>query len=220
MANDTTRRFQRPLDPVDRVSEILFGLIMVMTSTNALSVITAGRAETRTMIIGALGCNIAWGIIDAGIYLMGCLDDRARVFLTYRAVREAATAEEGRRAIAEAFPDSLTSVLSPDDLEPIRQRLSRLPQAPDRPRLSMEDMLGALGVAVLVILSTFPVVLPFLFVGDVGLALRISNAIGIALLFLCGYVFALATGTRPWPMGLTMIAIGGALVGIAIALGG
>jgi hypothetical protein len=40
------------------------------------------------------------------------------------------------------------------------------------------------------------------------------------MLFLCGYAFGICAGLRPWAMGLSMIAIGGALVGIAIALGG
>ena len=81
MATEATKPRNRLLDPVDRISEVLFGLIMVLTSTGTLSVISAGRAETRTMIIGALGCNLAWGIIDAGMYLMGCLADRGRELL-------------------------------------------------------------------------------------------------------------------------------------------
>jgi VIT1/CCC1 family predicted Fe2+/Mn2+ transporter len=172
------------------------------------------------MIIAALGCNIAWGIIDAVLYLMSCLDDRARVYLTVQASRRTATPEEGRRAVADALPEPLAAALSPDDLDAIRNRLSQLPHAPDRPRLTAEDMLGALCVALVVILSTFPVVLPFLFIDQVGLALRISNAIGIVLLFLCGYAFGRATGLRPWLTGLTMVALGTALVGVAIALGG
>ena len=66
---------RRVLDPIDRVSEILFGLIMVLTFTGSLSVAEAGRDDTRTMLIGALGCNLAWGIIDAVLFLMGGLAD-------------------------------------------------------------------------------------------------------------------------------------------------
>ena len=65
------------LDPIERTSEILFGLIMAMTSTGSLSVAGAGRAEVHTMLRGALGCNLAWGIIDAVFYLMGCLAETA-----------------------------------------------------------------------------------------------------------------------------------------------
>jgi len=69
---------RRVLEPVDRISEVLFGLIMVLTFTGSLSVADAGRDDIRAMLIGALGCNFAWGLIDALMYLMGNLADRAR----------------------------------------------------------------------------------------------------------------------------------------------
>src|SRR5258707_15870284 len=95
------------LDPIDRISEVLFGLIMVLTSTMTLSVATAGRAEISTMIMGALGCNLAWGIIDAALDLMGCLDERGRHLLMVRAVRRAESPEEARRLMADELPEAL-----------------------------------------------------------------------------------------------------------------
>ncbi len=68
----------RVLEPVERLSEILFGLIMALTITGAVSVVTADRFEVRTMLFAALGCNLAWGIIDAGMYLMARLGERGR----------------------------------------------------------------------------------------------------------------------------------------------
>jgi hypothetical protein len=68
----------RVLDPAERISEVLFGLIMVLTFTGSLSIADAGRDDVRLMLIGALGCNLAWGLIDAVLYLMGCLAERAR----------------------------------------------------------------------------------------------------------------------------------------------
>ena len=62
---------KRVLDPGDRLAEVLFGLIMVLTFTGSLSIAEAGRDDIRAMLIGALGCNIAWGMIDAIFYLMG-----------------------------------------------------------------------------------------------------------------------------------------------------
>jgi Trk-type K+ transport system membrane component len=50
----------RVLDPIERVSEVIFGLLMAMTFIGSLSVATAGREEVRTMMITALGCNLAW----------------------------------------------------------------------------------------------------------------------------------------------------------------
>src|SRR5262245_46391327 len=192
---------------------------MVLTSTGTLSVVGAGRPEIRTMILAALGCNLAWGIIDAGLYVLGCIDERGRNLVTLRAVRQAADPAEARRVIAEALPEPLARL--PDEhLEPVRQELLRLPEPPQRPGLTRDDWLAALGVCLLVFLSTFPPVIPFLLWGDVHTALRISNAIAIAMLFGCGYAFARGTGLRPWPTGLVMVAIGLALVAVAVALGG
>lgn len=61
------------LDPIDRVLEVLAGIIMVLTFTSVLSVSHAGQADVRAMLIGSLGCNLAWGIIDAIMYLMNSL---------------------------------------------------------------------------------------------------------------------------------------------------
>jgi VIT1/CCC1 family predicted Fe2+/Mn2+ transporter len=101
----------------------------------------------------------------------------------------------------------------------MRQGLLDLPE-PGRPRLTQRDVLGAAGICLLSFLSTFPIVVPFIFIGDARLALRISNAVAIAMLFLCGYAFGRYAGFRPWATGLSMVAVGAALVSIAIALGG
>lgn len=55
----------RKLNPADRASEILFGLIMALTFTLSLGATGAGRADVQAVLIGALGCNVAWGAIDA-----------------------------------------------------------------------------------------------------------------------------------------------------------
>jgi VIT1/CCC1 family predicted Fe2+/Mn2+ transporter len=181
---------------------------------------TSGRAEIKTMIVGALGCNLAWGIIDAGMYLMSCLEERGRGILMLRAVRKSSDAAQAQREIAEALPEPVAEVMSADELEAIRAKLLALPEPPDRPRLTKEDWLGAAGVCLLVFLSTLPVVIPFLFIHEGLTALRVSNAVGIGLLFLCGYAFGWCTGVRPWAAGLLMVGVGSALVGVAIALGG
>ena len=208
------------LDPIDRVSEVLFGLIMVLTSTTTLSVATAGRAEISTMIMGALGCNLAWGIIDAALDLMSCLEERGRNLLMVRAVRHARSAEEGKRVIADELPKSLASILSESEADSLREKLLQLPEPPASPSPTVDDALRAVAICFWVFASTFPVVVPFFFIGEVQPALRLSNAIVIVMLFMCGYAFPRCTGLRAWPTGLLMVAIGCAMVGVAILLGG
>jgi hypothetical protein len=65
-----------------------------------------------------------------------------------------------------------------------------------------------------------PVVFPFVFIGEAKLALRISNGIAIAMLFLCGYALGRHSGQHPWVLGSAMVVVGVALTGVAILLGG
>src|SRR5262245_36732272 len=101
---------------------------MVLTFTGSLSVAEAGRDDVRAMLIGALGCNIAWGIIDGALYLMGCLAERAHNLATYRAVREASDPRQAYHVIAGALPPVIASVLELDEFERVRQRLMGLRQ--------------------------------------------------------------------------------------------
>src|SRR5580765_4775330 len=54
----------RILDPFDRVSEVIFGVLMAMTFIGTLNIATAGGQEVRTVMVAALGCNVAWGLTD------------------------------------------------------------------------------------------------------------------------------------------------------------
>jgi len=208
------------LDPVDRFGEIVFGLIMVLTFTCSLGVAEADRTEVRGMIIGALGCNLAWGIIDAAFYLIGVLAERGRGNHLLRQVQQAADPEAGRRIVAESLPPLVAEILPQQELERARALIAGLPEPPPRVRFTKEDGQGALAVFLLVFLSTLPVVIPFFFGGDVGTALRISNGIAIAMLFGVSWKLAQHAGLRPLRMAAAMVGIGLALVGVAIALGG
>jgi len=216
--HDMPRR--RVLDPIDRVSEVLFGLIMVLTFTGSLSVAEAGRDDVRAMLIGALGCNLSWGIIDAILYLMGCLADKGSAYATFRAVRAAGSPAEGRRQLVEALPPALASVLDDDDLEKMRLRLEKAPEPTAPPGLSRDDWRGALGVFLLVVLSTFPVVIPFIVMSGAMPALRVSNTIAVVLLAMTGYAFGRITGRRPILVAASMVVLGAALVAMTMALGG
>jgi len=209
----------RVLDPIDRVSEVLFGLIMALTFTCTLGVATAHNMQIRTMLIGALGCNLAWGIIDGAVFLMARLNERGRALVKLRAVRAVTDGGAARYLIADALPQPVASVMRPEQLEAIWQDLRSLPE-PKPSQLTKSDGLGAMAICLLSLLSTFPVVTPFLFITEPRTALRVSNLIAIAMLYLCGHVLGRWAGFRPWVMGLWLVAGGAALVGVAIVLGG
>jgi hypothetical protein len=208
------------LDPIDRISEALFGLIMVLTFTGSLSAAEAGRSEVRTMLIGSLGCNLAWGLIDAIFYLIALLGERSEGIGAMEAVRATTDAETARRAIADALPPFLASLMPATALDAVGKKIRELPDPAAHPHLARADWLAAFGCFLWVFLCTFPVIIPFVFMQDALRAMRVSNGIAIALLFLCGFAFGHVARKNPWLTGLVMVVVGATLVGITIALGG
>jgi hypothetical protein len=217
MPEETSKRI---LEPSERVAEVLFGLIMVLTFTGSLSVAEAGRDDVRTMLIGALGCNIAWGIIDGILYLMGCLAEKGRGLRAWRALKKAPNPEAAHGVIADLLPPKMAELLTPTELEAVRQKLAKLPEPPARPGLGKDEWLGALSVFLWVFVTTFPVTIPFIFMQNVARAMRWSNGIAVGLLFVTGYAFGKCSEYRPWLTGIAMVVIGCALVALTMALGG
>ena len=219
MSNADNEKPARVLDPIDRVSEVIFGLLMALTFTGSLSVATAGREDVRTMMITALGCNLAWGLADAVMYLVRTVTERTRN-RTLLAQLRTADAAAGQQLVADALPGRLADAAGPELLEGMRRRLVELPPVPARSRLGARDFKGALGVFLLVVLATFPVVIPFLVFRETALALRVSNALSLAMLFIAGWALARHAGGSPWRGGLAMAVTGAVLIGAIIALGG
>jgi VIT1/CCC1 family predicted Fe2+/Mn2+ transporter len=206
------------LDPIDRASEAIFGVLMAVSITGSLSAATVGREEIRTMLFTALGCNLAWGLTDAVMYLVGAATEKHRQATLLRRIRETTDIEAARRLIAEELPDRLAGGVTPDTLEAIRKALVSAPDA--GVALSARDFSAALGVFAIVVLATFPVVVPFVFMRNVAAAMRVSDGLAVATLYAYGHLLGRYTGGSPWRYGVAVAAIGVALVAIIMALGG
>lgn len=210
----------RVLDPVERLSEVLFGLIMALTFTGSIHAATAGREEIRTMLFGAIGCNIAWGIVDAFMYLLTELVARGRTDRVIGEIRASPSPERADALLADALPERLARTMSASEISKVRQWLTAIPDPTRRPRLTLRMWRGAFGVFLLVALSTFPMTVPFLVLRDPVLALRCSNGIALAMLFGVGFALGRYAGLRPLVLGSSMLGIGVVLVALTIALGG
>jgi len=208
------------VSPVDRVFEVMFGLIMALTFTGSLSVATADRNEVRSMLIGAVGCNIAWGLVDAVMYLLAMLTERGRNLAILKEVQSTDDPAQARGLIADALPPVVASLMDPAELDTIRSRLASLPEPQVGRGLTLGDLRAAVGVFLLVFLATLPVALPFLFIHEAHRALRISNGIALVMLFLGGYYLGQHGGRHPWLVGFGTLAIGVVLVWATIQLGG
>lgn len=210
----------RVLDPVDRVSEVLFGLFMVLTFTGTLSVLDSGRDEVRSMLVAAIGCNIAWGFVDGVMYVLRNLIARGRKARLVHAVRGAIQPAQAHRLIGNEI-GAIARGLQTADLERLRRWIVDQPlQATPVVAVTRLDLRGAVAVFLLVFLSTFPVVLPFVFITDPGLAKRVSAAVAIVMLYACGFVWGRYAGLKAWRTGSVMVLLGLAVEAVVIALGG
>jgi VIT1/CCC1 family predicted Fe2+/Mn2+ transporter len=208
------------LDPLDRNAEILFGLFMCLTFTGTLSVATAGREDVRTMMIAAIGCNAAWGLVDGVMSILRSLVTRGRRAHVGRAVRRARNAAEGRALIADELDPLFVRAVGEDGVERIRSAVIAAPEPPARPRLQWTEVRTAIAIFFLVFLSTFPVVLPFVFIHEIQTAKRVSAAVAIVLLFACGYTWGKYAGQSPLRVGSVMVLLGLVIEAVVIALGG
>jgi hypothetical protein len=208
------------LNPVDRISEILFGLIMALSFTCTINLLEADRASVRETLIAALGCNLAWGIVDAVMYILSILAERGRNKTILHFVQTTSNTEQAKQFIADALPPVVASALSDDQLESMRQSLLRVPESSKEIRITIDDLKTAFGIFLLVFISTFPVAVPFIFVHDAKLALRISNLVAIVLMFICGWALAGYGGYSKLATSIILTLIGVGLVGLTISLGG
>ena len=213
----------RYLEPADRLNEVLFGLIMVLTFT-----LTAGFAvgesegAARDLLIATLGCNLAWGVIDGAMYVMGSLLERSRHERELARVRSAPDEAAAFDVIARYFENTLARFATDEErvrfYGVVREAARRKP--PEGMRLHREDVYGGLASFCLVVLSTIPAVIPFLLIDAPHRALRVSNLLMVTLLFVVGVQWGRHAYVNRWAAGFAFLATGAALVGIAIALGG
>ncbi len=212
------------LDPGDSLGEVLFGLIMALTVTLGARLATAdGALNVHQVIVTIIGCNIAWGAIDAVFFVLGGLFHRSRRARFYRRLRSSSTDTEALAALEEEFglEDEPLDVSGADRASLYRAMLAATARAaPVRARLHPSDFLSAFAVFLLVSTAALPAVAPFLLFEDSDLALHVSNVLQVLLLFLVGYWWGHYTDASPWRVGLTIMLLGIAMVGVAIALGG
>jgi len=215
---------QRYLDPGDALGEVLFGLIMVLTFTVGARVLFQEEGlDTTELVVGAVGCNIAWGVIDAVLFVLGSFFHRSRRARFYRTLRNARDDTEALDRIQQEFGlEDEPLAIQPEDRARLHYAIMILSAraAPPRARLLPRDFSAALVVFLLVSVTALHGVIPFLVLTDADLALRVSNAILLLLLFLGGYRWGHYTDARPWQVGLTVLALGLAMVLVAVALGG
>jgi VIT1/CCC1 family predicted Fe2+/Mn2+ transporter len=176
----------------------------------------------RQLLLAALGCNIAWGVIDAVMYVMNCMTERAEKARLIEAVQHAPDANTALEIVRGEIEPRFEALAGGADREAlcraIVEYLSQVDAVPTS--MTRNDLYGAAACFWLVVVSCLPATIPFLLFDEPIRALRVSNFLLIAMLFVVGHKWAQYVHTSRLIAGVVMVAIGLSLVGIAILLGG
>ena len=211
------------LDPANRFIEVVCGLIMVLTFTLVGSqLVSDDPSGARKLLIAAVGCNVAWGIIDGVMFVMNGLTERGRRARFVAAVRDATDEAAALSVIGRDLDPELEGITTSEERGTLYRSIRKiaLRAAPQAVRIQKKDLLGALAVFCLVFLTTLSAIAPFLFITDPRTALRVSNVILLLMLFVAGWIWAPYINGRRVVGGAAMFFLGAALVALAIALGG
>jgi hypothetical protein len=111
------------LDAVDRINEVNFGLIMVLTFTCSINAATEGHEEVRTVLWAALSCNVAWGIIDSFIYLFSVMMYRGESLDIINNIRRTKNESEANKMIEDALPPLLADLVEKDHIDQLRKKI-------------------------------------------------------------------------------------------------
>jgi hypothetical protein len=221
----------RLLDPVTRLVEAMYSVLIVLTFTLAYRTLEANSPlgqQAATVLVNqlfwaALGCAVAWGLIDGVMYVLSAMFERGHQRRLIMTVSAAADTQEGISLLSDELDGDLADFTTADArtvlYESIYNRLRATP--PQTVGFKREDFAGALGVALVAIGAALPVVLPLLLSqSSPVLAIRLSNLVAFVMLFALGYRWGRHTGAVPWKIGLLLLAIGVAMMAVAIPLGG
>lgn len=224
------RFLARFLDPIDRLTEAIYAVLIVMTFTMAYRAIDANAANAApisqlvtNLAIAAFGCAFAWGIIDGAMHVLLSLLERGESNQLFRRLKTAQNEEAAMDAIASQLDDALEPITTDEERQEFYKRAyERLRnREPKRVGFKREDFFGALGVVLIAMLAALPLVIPLvLFRDNATLALRASNLMAIVMLFLFGYSWAKYSGSNPFKVGFALAALGVVMVLVAIPLGG
>ncbi len=221
MSHKNQRFFAKHLGFSEQIGEALFAMIMAMGFTIAVRM-GMDDADNRTLFIAILGCNTAWALVDAIIYILLTLYERMNQAHVVKLARQSGNDTAALTAIRDSFEETLTPLTTEEERDALYQRMlvNARQRASVTAGLRGGDFVSAFALALVSLMFTVPILVPFLLVDDILLAVRASNCVGIVLLFLLGYTWAKRTSGRPFLLGLAMAMIGLAMTVMTILLGG
>lgn len=195
---------ERYLRPEDSLLEVVGGVIVVLATANTLTV-TRDRAGEDAIIEAAFAVAIAWGLVDAGLGLLGTVYSRKSLD---RTVRDAARAdgESSAAIVSRALGDELLDLADPAERDAfVRHLAAQTASAPARRKpLTREDLIGAALTAALMFSATLPLTIPLFLIDNPETGVVAMNGMAFVFLFVIGWLWADYTTMRKARFGLAL----------------
>lgn len=219
------------LDPIDRLSETIYSVLILLTFTLAFRTILHNAAPGKIipseyveeLVLAAFGAILAWGLIDGLMYALMELFQRGERHRLLKQIQSAASEQEALEVIADELDYVLEPIAGAAERHVLyRNVYAQLRTSEPRPvGLKREDFTGAVGCVVVALLAVVPSFVPIVLLRDnFDLAIRLSNIVSFVVLFGAGYSWGRHTGANPWRTGLLLVAVAAIMVAIALPLGG
>jgi VIT1/CCC1 family predicted Fe2+/Mn2+ transporter len=214
---------ERYLSPSERLSEVIFGIIMALTVTSSLRIALGTSSSARiTIATTTLGNNLAWGIVDAVMYLLVIFFERHRERQLVEKIKRSKDKATAIKAVRRDLKDTLVEVMPKTAREHVYEHIAEVLERsrPEKVKLTRKDFLGALWSFALVFSVAIPIVLPYLIFGTRAEMIYTSDIIAIGLLFLVGYVWAHYTNWNKFLTGIIFVLMGVVISVVTVLLGG
>ncbi len=206
----------RYLRPEDSLLEVVGAVILVLATANTLAV-TRDRAGEDAIIDAVFAVAIGWGLVDAGLGLLGTVYHRKYL---ERIVRDSVAADTptGTEIMAGALEDELLDLAEPPAREAFAAHLAQ--QAHTYPAthkaLTRADWIGAALTAGLMFATTLPLIIPLVLIDNPDTGIVAMNAMAFVFLFLIGYLWADYTTIRRARLGLVLGSVALALTAVTM----
>jgi len=210
------------LTPSERLSEALYSLILVLTVISAIEITIARDQQTSsTILFVALGASVAWGMVDAVVYVLTGLHKRNHHVRVVSRIKKRPKADAIRQ-IDDELEDSLIGVLDKEERDRIAEQVfaTMHDATPLRQGVTKDDVLGGIASFLISFIIVLPPLMPFILNLPLDYAIRLSNVIAVAMLFIVGYVSGGLGGMNRIRWALTITVLGVIIVLVTILLGG
>lgn len=214
---------ERYLSPSERLSEVIFGIIMALTVTSSLRIALGTSPSARvTIATTVLGNNLAWGIVDAVMFLLVIIFERHRERQLVEKIKRTKDKATAIKAVRRDLKDTLVEVMPKTAREHVYEHIAEVLERskPEKVKLTRKDLLGALASFALVFSVAIPIVLPYLIFPTRAEMIYSSDIIATGLLFLVGYLWAYYTNWNKFLTGIIFVLIGVVISVVTVFLGG